>query len=213
MTKVRSNLVFFMDDDTELLPGCLEEVIRRFEAHPGLGAVQPKIYLPNQDPSFDAPGDPCPNPHPISAAWCVRADALPPDPWPAHFVRQGEEMWVAMHLYRKGLASETWPAAKCLHHQAMGGQRERVFFFFARNSFLLYYQRFPILLALIIVPYKVMRTLINVRSVSELAAWFRGIGSGMAMILAGKAKRDSIGWRGAVRYLKDVRRSRRSSSL
>ena len=209
MRVVDSELVFFMDDDTELLPGCLEEVVGRFEDDPNLGAVQPSLFLPGQNPNIDPPSDPRPNPHPISAAWCVRTQALPSDPWPNAFVRQGEEMWVAMHVYDRGLTSETWPLARCLHHQAPGGQRERISYFFARNSLLLYYQRFPLLLALPMVPYKALRTLINVRSGIDLAAWFRGIASGLGLILTGSAKRDPIGWPGAMRYLRAVRAARR----
>jgi glycosyltransferase involved in cell wall biosynthesis len=209
MRAVDSELVFFMDDDTELLPGCLEEMVGRFEGNPNLGAVQPSIFLAGQDPNIELPSHPRPNPHPISAAWCVRTHDLPSDPWPNAFVRQGEEMWVAMHIYHSGLSSEIWPEAKCLHHQAPGGQREKVSYFFARNSLLLYYQRFPLLLALPMVPYKVLRTLINVRSVRDLAAWFRGIASGLGMILTGRAKRDPIGWPGAMRYLRAVRAARR----
>ncbi|MCA9448838.1 MAG: glycosyltransferase family 2 protein [Candidatus Omnitrophica bacterium] len=208
MRSVRGELVFFMDDDTELLPGCLEEIVKRFEGDPGLGAVQPTILLPHQDIEVEVDSSLKPNPHPISAAWCVRASALPRVPWPEHFSRQGEEMWVAMHLYKRGYESEIWPPAKCLHHQAPGGQREKIFFFFTRNSFLLYYQRFPLLLALAMVPYKLLRTLINVRSLKELQSWINGFASGLKMILSGKAKRDSIGWGGAIRYLQAVRSSR-----
>ncbi len=210
MGSVTSELVFFMDDDTELLPECLEEIANRFASNSELGAVQPIIFLSDQDAGIETAPTSSPNPHPISAAWCVRTDALPPSPWPDHFVRQGEEMWVAMHLYHRGLESEIWPQAKCVHHQSEGGQREKVFYFFTRNSFLLYYQRFPFLLTIPMVPYKMLRTLINVRSGKELVSWFLGIGSGLTMIVRGQAKRDTVSWSGAVRYLRAVRMKRDS---
>jgi len=210
MPRVESDLVFFMDDDTELLPGCLEEIVDRFASLPNLGAIQPEILLPRPSPSTDPSPEPRPNPHPISAAWCVRTEALPVDPWPDHFIRQGEEMWVALHLYERGYESEILPSAKCLHHHAEGGQREKVFYFFTRNSFLLYYQRLPWLLALLVAPYKVLRTLVNVRSTHELWAWSQGVSSAFGRILKGEAPRRSIGWGGAKRYFSALRESRRA---
>lgn len=207
MPYVHADLVFFMDDDSELTPGCLEEVCRRFASNPKLGGVQPEILLPTDKATDEAPVS-RPNPHPISAAWCVRTAALPPNPWPEHFVRQGEEMWAAMHLYERGYKSEIWPAARCIHHQAPGGQREKVFYFFTRNSFLLYLQRFPLPLALPMSAYKILRTLMNVRSGKELRAWASGLASAFGMILTGRAARCSIGWSGARAYLRDVRRNR-----
>ena len=196
--RATTDLVYYIDDDITLESDCVREMVRAFLEYPGVGAVLNTIVDPWDGP--DKGGDAIPRycPHPREGALGVRLKLLSPDPWPDHFNRQGEGPWIALHLYDKGYETVFWGAGRANHHCAPGGQRERVLFFFSRNSVLTYYQLFPLRWLPLMVPYKALRPLLNVRRPIDLMNWLRAMGSCLRLILSGKAPRRPL-TSGAVR--------------
>jgi GT2 family glycosyltransferase len=207
--RAASDLILYMDDDAVLDPRCIEEMVGVFQQHPEVGAVMPTYLEPGGQLAPDPERVMLHNPHPWSAAWCVRSDALPANPWPSHFVRQFEEVWVALHVYERGFESVTWPSAGCVHYFSPGGQREKVLYFFTRNSFLTFYQRMPLLLMPPFAIYKAIRPLLTVRSMGQLVYWLKGIGSGLGMILTSRAPRCPLPWSAVRAYLHALRYNNR----
>jgi hypothetical protein len=149
-----------------------------------------------------------PCPHPREGSFAVRRDLLPPEPWPDHFSRAGEGPWITMSLYDRGYETVLWSQGITHHHRAPGGDRERVSYFFARNTVLTAWQRLPWFLVPWVTPYKAFRTLWNVRSRHELWNWTLAMRDALTMILKGSAKRQPITWQGCRRYFHALRRSR-----
>ncbi len=197
---VECNLAFYIDDDITLDPHCIEELVGVFRNHPGVGAVQATVIDPWSDP--DPPKDQtlrhCP--HPREGAFMLSLDVMPTDPWPEHFNRQAEGLWVTLHLYERGFPPVLWPPARVYHHCSPGGQREKVLFFITRNSFLTFYQRMPLLIMPPLVVYKTLRPLLNARSWRDLKNWGKATGDGLRLILTGKAPRQPVSWSAVRRY-------------
>lgn len=203
--KATSDLIYYIDDDITLDENCIQEFVRVFEQYPRIAAVQTTIFDPWTDPNL--PCEPilkyCP--HPREGSFAIRRHLLLPKAWPEHFSRAGEGPWIALYLYNLGYESVFWGAGKTFHHLAPGGNRERVRFFFARNSFLTYYQRMPLLLVLPITIYKILRTLVAVRTWKDLKTWLTAIGDGLLKIFTGKAPRNPISIKAAKKYFHAVR--------
>ncbi len=197
---VTCDLVFYIDDDITLEADCIEEMVSVFRDHPVIGAVQATVIDPWSDP--DPPRDRtlryCP--HPREGAFACRMKVMPRDPWPEHFNRQAEGLWVTLDLYERGYQPVLWPPARVHHRRSPGGQRERILFFFTRNSFLTFYQRMPLLLMPALVLYKTLRPLLNARSWIDFKNWATAVGDGFHLILTGKAKREPVSWKGVGRY-------------
>lgn len=203
--KVTCDLAYYLDDDITLEPNCIEEVIRVFETYPDTGAVQTTIIDPWHDPNplLESILKYCP--HPREGSFAFRMDLMPPDPWPEHFNRQGEGPWLAMHVYDRGYHCYFWAPGKTFHHCAPGGHRDKVAFFYARNSFLTHYERMPFPLMIPMAGYKALRSLINVRTPRDLSNWLKAMGSSVQLILSGKAKRQPISKAAAKTYLHAVK--------
>lgn len=201
----KSDLIYYIDDDITLDEHCIEEFVQVFERYPQIGAVQTTIFDPWTDPNL--PCEPilkyCP--HPREGSLAIRRHLLPPKAWPEHFNRQAEGPWITLYLYNLGYESIFWGAGKTYHHLAPGGERDKIRFFFARNSFLTYYQRMPLLLVLPITIYKILRTLVAVRTWKDLKTWLTAIGDGLLKIFTGKAPRNPISMKAAKKYFHAVR--------
>jgi glycosyltransferase involved in cell wall biosynthesis len=205
--EVRCDLAYYLDDDITLAPDCIEEIIHVFQNHPEVGAVQTTIIGPWADPNPPLPRTLKNCPHPIECSFAFRMELMPADPWPAHFNRQGEGPWLAMHVYDRGCLSVFWAPGKTFHHCSPGGLREKVLFFYSRNSFLTHFQRMPLPLMPPMATYKALRPLLNVRSWHDFRNWVKAISDGLRLILTGKARRQPISWQAARTYLRAVKRN------
>lgn len=188
---VEGELLFFLDDDASLPdPGFLRTVAERFAADPKLGLIQPRVEDPTGLP---APrrwvprlrvGDPA-QPGPATALWegavAMRRslfDAI--DGWPDEFFYAHEGIDLVWRVWDAGFTP--WYAADLVvHHPVIDPARHDDYYRLnARNRVWLARRNLPVVLEPVYVGTWVGMTLLRIRDRRALAAWFGGLGEGIA---------------------------------
>lgn len=196
---VGGDLLFFLDDDACLADlGFLAGMKARFEADPRLGLVQPRVVDPTgrPAPSRWVPrlrvGDPA-VPGPATALWegavAMRREVFTRvDGWPACFFYAHEGIEVVWRTWDAGFLP--WYAGDVsVHHPVIDPARHDVFYRLnARNRVWLARRNLPLVLEPLYVGTWVLLTLVRVRKVDALRAWFSGLMEGIRVNPGGRRR-------------------------
>jgi GT2 family glycosyltransferase len=200
---VEGELLFFLDDDASLPnPGFLLAMAERFEAHPKLGLVQPRVVDPTgaAAPGRWVPrlrvGDPA-EPGPATSLWegavAMRRtvfDAV--GGWPDPFFYAHEGIEVVWRTWDEGYVA--WYAGDlAVNHPVIDPARHDVYFRLnARNRVWLARRNLPLVLEPIYVGSWIGLTLLRLRNRAALRAWFGGLWEGIRVNPGG---RRPMSWR------------------
>ncbi len=194
---VRGDLLFFLDDDASLPdPGFLLAIAERFEAHPRLGLVQPRVVDPTgaEAPGRWVPrlrvGDPA-EPGPATSLWegavAIRRavfDAV--GGWPDPFFYAHEGIEVVWRTWDEGYVA--WYAGDLsVNHPVIDPARHDVYYRLnARNRVWLARRNLPLVLEPIYVGAWVALTVLRMRNPAALHSWFAGLWEGMTVNPGGR---------------------------
>lgn len=196
---VGGRLLFFLDDDACLAdPGFLAGMKTRFDADPRLGLVQPRVVDPagRPAPSRWVPrlrvGDPA-RPGPATALWegavVIRREVFDlVDGWPACFFYAHEGIEVVWRTWDAGFLP--WYAGDVsVHHPVIDPARHEVYYRLnARNRVWLARRNLPLILEPFYVGTWVLLTLLRVRKLDALRAWFSGLMEGIRVNPGGRRR-------------------------
>jgi GT2 family glycosyltransferase len=200
---VQGELLFFLDDDASLPdPGFLVAVAERFEAHPRLGLVQPRVVDPTgaAAPGRWVPrlrvGDPA-EPGPATSLWegavAMRRNVFDAvGGWPDPFFYAHEGIEVVWRTWDEGYVA--WYAGDlAVNHPVIDPARHDVYYRLnARNRVWLARRNLPLVLEPIYVGSWIGLTLLRMRNRAALRAWFGGLREGMRVNPGG---RRAMRWR------------------
>lgn len=116
----RAPYILSLDDDAELTPGALKELLDVARSNPNLAVVQPRVLEPRRNPRrvFGAHHDPA-IPHLIAGflggACLIQARALQDAGGFPHFWLGGAEPFLTLRFLDLGYDMAYWPGATILH--------------------------------------------------------------------------------------------------
>lgn len=201
---VQGDLVFFLDDDAALPdPGTLAEVRRRFDAHPRLGLLQPRVADPDGHP---APRRWVPRmrkshperPGPVFSVWegavAVRRSTFEAaGRWPQDFFYAHEGIELAWRIWDR--AAVVWYAGDLVVHHPVKDQARHSFHYRlnARNRVWLARRNLPrALRPVYVASWTLVQVLRTYRRPDVLRAWFGGWLEGWR---TPPPAREPFGWR------------------
>lgn len=202
---VAGDLLFFLDDDACLADArFLAGMKARFDDQPGLGLVQPRVVDPTGRgaPSRWVPrlrvGDPA-QPGPATALWegavTIRREVFDlAEGWPACFFYAHEGIELVWRTWDAGFLP--WYAGDvAVHHPVIDPARHEVYYRLnARNRVWLARRNLPLILEPFYVGSWVALTLLRIRDIKALRAWFAGLIEGIRVNPGG---RRPMRWRTA----------------
>lgn len=204
-SKVTGEYLFFLDDDAHLdSPHALSKLVSQLEEHPNRGLIQPRVV---PDGAGTVPrrwiprlriGDPLQS-SPATTLWegavIVRRELFEEiGGWPSEFFYAHEGIELVWQIYNKGFIA--WYAADVtVKHPVINPARHQEFYRLnARNRVWLARRNLPFPLSAIYLFVWLIISLLRIRSINSLTAWFGGFFSGL---FSDAGRGSKLSWRAA----------------